>query len=106
MLFYILEPDSTWKISTAVKKLRTGVWGGTATHRIDIRQNGSYGKTVLTVLVGKHPYNPSPPTPSYTLEAYGETPIFITLSITENVVRLVVRELSGGSGTRATDSEA
>ena len=46
------------------------------------------------------------PTPRcYTLEVYDETPIFITMDITEDVVELVTEKLSGSSGTGVTDSE-
>ena len=40
------------------------------------------------------------------LETYDETPIFITVDITEDAVKSVTQKLLGGSGPGGTDSEA
>ena len=48
---------------------------------------------------------PGPP-PSSTMEVYDETPIFITVDITEGVVKLVARKLSESLGPSGTDLES
>ena len=53
-------------------------------------------KTVLEVLAGKHP--PERKIHCSTLEAYEETPIFILIDITEDVVKLVTQKLLGSQG--------
>ena len=47
-----------------------------------------------------------PPPPYYTVEVYDETPIFIPVEITEDVVESVTQKLSGSLVPGCTDSEA
>ena len=61
-------------------------------------------KTVAEVLAGKHPAEMKPL--CYMMEAYKETPVFVTIDITEDVFELVARKISGSAGPGCTDSEA
>ena len=57
-------------------------------------------KTVTQVFEGKHPSKIIPS--CNTLETYEETPIFITLDITDEAVESVARKLLGSSGPGVT----
>ena len=65
---------------------------------------GFTDKTGAEVLVGKHPSKRKPHIS--TLEAYKETPVFITVGIVEYVFKLVTWKLSGSVGPGGTDLEA
>ena len=58
-------------------------------------------KTVASVLEGEHLSETVPSCAM--LETYVETPIFITVDITEEAVESVARKLSGSSGPGGTD---
>ena len=60
-------------------------------------------KTVAGVLVGKNPPEREPN--CSTLEAYKETPVFIPMDITEDVVCFVAVKLLVHSGPSGMDSE-
>ena len=65
---------------------------------------GVINETVVSVLAVKYPHKKNPA--CSTLEAYNKMPIFIPMGITEDVVKSVVRKLSGISGPGGMDSEA
>ena len=48
----------------------------------------------------------TPHPPCSALEAYNETPIFVPVDITDDVVKSVARKLSGGLGPGVKDLEA
>ena len=56
---------------------------------------------VTSVLAGKRLHKRT--LSCYTLETYNETTIFIPVDITEDVVELITRKLSGSSGPGGTD---
>ena len=60
--------------------------------------------TAVSVLAWKHTHTQN--TACYKLDAYGKTPIFIFVDITEDVVKLVARKLVVSLGSGGTDSEA
>ena len=78
--------------------------GVLATRLTGIRKTVIMDETVASVLAIKHPHE-SPP-PRSTLEVYKKMPVFIPVDITEDVVELVARRLSGSLGHGGTESEA
>ena len=71
---------------------------------LDEDRTGKINEAVASVLEGKHPSETI--TSCATLETYEETPIFIPVKITEEVVGSVARKLSGSFCQGGMDSEA
>ena len=65
---------------------------------------GTINKTVVSVFEGK--YISKTITACATLETYGETPIFISVKITKEVIESVARTFWGSSSPGVTDYEA
>ena len=65
-------------------------------------RTGIINKTVASVLAGKYPHGKISSCSMF--DTYDETPIFIILYITEDVVESVARKLSGSSGPEGTYS--
>ena len=61
-------------------------------------------KTIAFVLAGGNPHEKIPT--CSTVEAYDKTPVFISVGITEDVVKLVACKLLGGSSPGGTDLDA
>ena len=59
--------------------------------------------TAAEVLAGIHP--PKRKSHFSILEAYKETPVFLPMDMTEDVVESFARKLSGSTGPGGTDSE-
>ena len=65
---------------------------------------GFMEKIIVEVLAGEHLSKRKPH--CYTLEAYKETPAFIPIDISEDMVKLVAQKLLVSAGTGGMDSEA
>ena len=62
---------------------------------------GVMDKTVAEVLAGKNLHGKKPL--GVALEVYEATPVFISVDITEEVVKPVAQKKQGGAGTGGTD---
>ena len=65
-------------------------------------KTGVINETLTSVLEDKHPHEKIPT--CSTLEAYNETPIFIPVDTTEDVVKFFMRKHLGSSGPGGADS--
>ena len=82
----------------------TGVKGSFTPIKLSEDRTGTINDTIALVFKVKHLSKKSPS--CATLEKYEETPIFISVDITEEAVESVARKLPGSFGPGVTDLEA